>query len=188
MPSTPPPARILSRRKLLGTGGGAALSVCAGALAACGATAPNSGGQDIGADVEILNGALDIKHLAIASYGLLTPALSGRPLTLARQMLEHELSHARALTGLIVALHATPNQRRAHYGLHPPSGAPQALGALAAAENEALAFHVQALPSLSQPHRALLAAVAADDAMHLAVLQASRGRPPAPDAFVVGRA
>ncbi len=187
MPSTSSPARLLSRRRLLGLGGGAALGVCAGAVAACGATAPNRGVQDVGTDVEILNGALDIKHLAIATYGLLAPALSGRELMLAQQMLAHEVAHARALRERIVALHATPNQRRAHYGVRPPTGVSQALGALAEAENEALAFHVQALPRLTQAHRAVLAAVAADDAMHLAVLQASRGRPPAPDAFVVGR-
>lgn len=172
---------------LLGAGA-TALSVCAGALSACGTKTFDPGGQDVGTDVELLNGALDVKHLAVATYGLLTPVLSGRPLALARQMLEHELTHARALAGLIVSLRATPNQPRADYGLRRPSGALAALGALAAAENAALAFFVQALPRLSQPHRAVLVAVAADDAMHLAVLQASRGRPPAPDAFVIGRA
>lgn len=183
--SRTPSAPALSRRGLLAAG---AATLAAASLEGCGSSAtPGPSGHEPTDDVEIVNSALDIEHLAIASYGAALGHLAGGDVTLARRIREQERAHAGALAALVRELRATPNAPRASYALRPLWGRSDALAFLDDLENTAIAFYVDALPKLSAPFRHVMLGIVANEAEHLAVLRGALGLPAAPDAFVWGR-
>ena len=180
-----PPFPVLSRRRLLAGAG----VLVAGALPGCGSGSsgpPAPSGHEPTDDVEIANSALDIEHLAIASYAWAAPRLTGAAASLARRIEAQERAHAAALTALIGDLHGVPNAPLSNYPLRSLRGHADALGFLGDLENTAIAFYIDALPKLSQPFRHVMLGIVASEAEHLAMLRSSLGLAPAPQAFVWG--
>ena len=178
-------SRAVSRRSLLSTAGAGVLALAVGGCGGSTGAAPH--GYERTDDLEILNGALDVEHLAIAAYTAASSALSGELRRSAEVMLEQERAHAAALSGLVREMFGAPNAPRADYGLA-LRGERGALAFLVGVENTSLGYYVDALPKLSQPLRHVMASVLASDAEHLAVLAMARGMPAAGSAFVVGTA
>ena len=166
-------------------------------VAACGGGAQNAGSGDAAqnadtenADVEILNSALDLEHMAVAAYTAGTPLLRGERAEGGDQrFLAQEREHADALTQAIRSKRGEPNRPRSSYDF--PRLASQA-GVLRFAvdlENTAVAAYIDALPKLTDPDlRATAAAIVTNEAQHIAILLGAQGRPQVPDAFVKGQA
>lgn len=174
---------------IVGAAGGSAMF-----LAACGdsTTTPNvltGPDESDQADVEILNGALDLELLAVAGYKLAAGRLRGSFLDIGKKLLAQEQEHADGLAAAIEDAGGTPNRAKSSYDF--PELRTQA-GALRFAvdlENTAIAAYIDALPKLSQGDlRATAAGIITNEAEHVAVLLDALGRDPVPAAFVTGKA
>ena len=181
----------LSRRRFVAgaslVGGSAIL------LGACSDDTRNSGlvGPDESdqADIEILNGALDLEHMAVASYKAAAGALTGARLQIAQTFLEHEQAHADALSRAIEDAGGMPNEPKSAYDLPRLRSGAAALRFALELEDTAIAAYVDALPKLSQGElRSTFAAIVTTEAEHAAVLRDALGAEPVPSAFVHGRA
>jgi bacterioferritin (cytochrome b1) len=188
--SLAPGAASTSRRTLLRTSGaslGAAL-----ALAACGNKSHKLDVHKLppqarNADVEILNGALDVVHKAIAAYTAGIPLLSGRAHAAAKQFLSQELTHAGELAGLIKQAGGKPNKARASYDLGRPRSRTDVLELLHELERTEIAGYVAAVPNVSPGSvRAAVAAILGNDAQHVVVLRSILGLAPLAGAQVTG--
>lgn len=173
---------------LVGAGGSAVL------LAACGdrtttpsvLTGPDESDQ---ADVEILNGALDLELLAIAAYKTAAGRLRGSALEIAKKFLEQEQEHVDGLATAIKDAGGRPNRAKSSYDFPQLRTQTDALRFAVDVENTAIAAYIDALPKLSEADlRATVAAIVTNEAEHVAVLLDALGMNPVPGAFVTGKA
>ena len=174
---------------LVGAAGGSAMF-----LAACGdsATTPNAvTGPDESdqADVEILNGALDLELLAVAAYKAGAGRLQGRMLEIVKRFLEQEQAHADGLAAAITDAGGQPNRAKSSYDFPVMRSQTDVLRFAVDLENTAIAAYIDALPKLTKGDlRATAASIITNEAEHVAVLLEALGENPMPSAFVTGKA
>jgi bacterioferritin (cytochrome b1) len=182
-------APTLSRRRLLATAGASAVL-----LAGCGddtknpnvRTAPDESDT---ADVELLNTMLDLELETIAAYKTAAGGLRGGALQVAKGFLEQEQAHADALAKAIGDLNGVPNQPKSSYSFRTLRSQRDVMRFAVALEDTAIAAYIDVLPKLSPGAvRSTISAILTTEAEHLAVWRGELGDPPAPAAFVVGRA
>ncbi len=175
---------------MVGAVGGSAMF-----LAACGndgnatpdvLTGPDESDQ---ADVEILNGALDLELLAVAGYKAGAAQLRGSVLQIGKSFLEQEQEHADGLAAAIKDAGGRPNRAKSSYNDFPRMHTQTDVLRFAIdLENTAIAAYIDALPKLSQKDlRSTVAAIITNEAEHVAVLLHALGRNPVPAAFVTGK-
>ena len=184
----------LSRRRFFrmagvstGAGGAAAF------LAACGdgtttpavVTGPDESDQ---ADVEILNGVLDLELMAIAAYKTAAGRMRGSVLEIGKLLLAQEQEHADALVAAVEEAGGRPNRAKASYDFPRMRSQQDALRFALQLENTAIAAYIDALPKFSRGALRATAACSASLVMiDAAVLLDALGMEPAPEAFVTGR-
>ncbi|MDQ3849735.1 MAG: ferritin-like domain-containing protein [Actinomycetota bacterium] len=182
----------LSRRRFFRLSGVSVAGGSAVFLAACGDSSDGRRGGTKGgdaADVEILNSALDLELMAVAAYKAAAPVLKGSALDVAQKFLEHEQEHADGLTRAIKDMDGTPNRPKSAYDFPRVKSQRDALRFALDLENTAVAAYLDALPKLGSPKlRGTAAAIASNEAEHIAVLRGALGRPQVPSAFVTGKA
>jgi rubrerythrin len=183
-----------SRRRFFHMSGVSVAGGSAVFLAACGREDPTSraaAGPDESdqADVEILNGALDLELMAVAAYKAAAGQMRGSVLEIAKTFLAQEQEHADGLSAAIEDAGGTPNRAKSSYEFPELRSQDDALKFAVDLENTAIAAYIDALPKLTQGDlRATAAAIVTSEAEHVAVLLDALGRDPAPNAFVTGRA
>jgi bacterioferritin (cytochrome b1) len=186
-----------TRRAFLRLAGVTTLGGSAVFVAACGgggkaATGPATTATiNANADVDILNGAIDLENTAIAAYAAAAKLLTGQALALGKLFLTHEEAHADGLSKAVEQLGGTPNQPQADY--EPIVGnakTPTAMLKLALMlEKTAVAAYIDAIPKLTDPKlRQTMASIVTDEAEHITVLRTTLGLAPVPTAFVKGSA
>jgi len=183
-----------SRRAFLRTAGVGAAGGSSLLLTACGggsATSKKQAAEESvtlairASDVQILNGALDLEHMAIAAYTAGIPLLNGRARAGAVRFLGQELTHAAALAGAIKGSGGKPNPPRTSYDLGSPRGQAEVLATLDTIEGTLIDVYLDAIPKLSPGWlRADVASILANEGQHISILRAARGLPPAPSAFL----
>lgn len=184
----------LSRRRFFHMSGVSAAGGSAAFLAACGSDDPTSRvptGPDESdqADVEVLNGALDLELMAIAAYKEVAALLKGDALEIGKTFLAQEQEHADGLSAAIKDAGGTPNRAKSSYGFRTLRSQNDALRFAVELENTAIAAYIDALPKLTQGDlRATAAAIVTTEAEHVAVLLDALGRDPMAGAFVTGKA
>lgn len=186
----------LSRRRFFRASGATAIGGSAVLIAACGDD--QTGGAGIGggraraegseeADIEILNSALDLEHMAVAAYKAGASKLRGSVLDVAQQFLEQEQEHAQGLVAAIKDMGGTANRAKSSYDFPELSGEQAVLRFAMRIENTAVAAYIDALPKLSDAElRATAASIVTNEAEHIAVLRGALGLNRVPDAFVRG--
>jgi rubrerythrin len=166
---------------LLGVGAGGGASAF---IAACGG---DDGGGDEAGDLEILNGALDLEHAAVAAYTEGVALLEGNVLKLGRQLLEHERQHVDGLSSAITELGGKPNEARKSYPFPDLQSEGDVLRFAHDLEQTAVAGYLDAIPKLSSAAlRATAVQILTAEAEHISVLLDELGRPPVPSSFVKG--
>ena len=180
-------ADALSRRRFFAASGVACAGGSAAFLAACGGGSDKGKHGNPAADVDILNSAIDLENMAIAAYTAGAPLLKGEVLKLGREFLGQEKEHADALSTAVTNLGGSSNQPRPSYDFPQVRNQADVLRLATMIEDTAIAAYLDALPKLSSADlRATVAAIATNEAEHVAVLQGALGRPQVPAAFVVG--
>jgi len=181
--------RFFQRSGVIVGGGGSAMF-----LAACAdnTTTPNvltGPDESDQADVEILNGALDLELMAVAAYKAGAARLRGSALAIGKKFLEQEQEHADGLAAAIRDVGGKPNRAKTSYDDFPALRTQTDVLRFAVdLENTAIAAYIDALPKLTQRDlRATAAAIITNEAEHLAVLLDALGMDPVPDALVTGR-
>jgi rubrerythrin len=150
-------------------------------------SAPDRPGTDVN-DVEVLNSALDLEHLAVAAYTASFDVLRGANLRAARTFRDQERQHVVRLTAAIKEIGGRPNAARRSYDFPRLRDEDQVLLFASQLEDTAIAAYIDALPRLNDGDlRATGAAIVANEAQHLAVLNQARGLRAAPKAFVTGQ-
>jgi rubrerythrin len=183
-----------SRRRFFHMSGVSVAGGSAVFLAACGredptSRAPTGPDESDQADVEILNGALDLELMAVAAYKVAAGQMRGSVLEVGKTFLAQEQEHADGLSAAIKDAGGTPNRAKSTYGFPELRSQDDALKFAVDLENTAIAAYIDALPKLTQGDlRATAAAIVTSEAEHVAVLLDALGRDPMPDAFVTGRA
>lgn len=181
-----------TRRKLLQgagitwVGGSAALLAACGNRDAVGADVGGEGGRPT--DVDLLNGALDLEHMAVAAYSAGARQLEGDALEILRTFSGHEREHVDGLTAAIRGMGGVPNRARAEYPEVVLEKDEEVLRLAVTLEETAVAAFIDLLPRLSTgPLRATLSSIIACEAEHLSALRLRLGLEPVPDAFVTGK-
>lgn len=186
-----------SRRSLFRGAGVVVAGSSATFLAACGGENSQKSGFGGGAenadtnasDVEILNSALDLEHMAVAAYTAGAKLLKGDALKAGKRFLGQEREHADALTQAIKTMKGKPNRPRVSYDLPKLGSQTDVLRFATDLENTAVAAYIDALPKLTNPDlRATAAAILTNEAEHIAVLLGAQGKGQVPTAFVKGKA
>jgi len=186
----------LSRRRFFA---GSGVSIAGGSamfLAACGddgadtgRVVPTTPKEAEAADVEILNGALDLELMAVAAYKAGAAKLRGDVLQIGKLFIEQEQEHADALTSAIKDAGGTPNRAKSSYDFPELRSQRDALRFAVEVENTAVAAYIDALPKLTKTDlRGTASAIVTNEAEHLSVLRGALGLAPAPQAFVTGEA
>lgn len=181
-----------SRRRFFRISGVTAAGASAAFLAACSDDTKNP--VQIGpdesdqADVEILNGVLDLEFQAIAAYKAGAAKLGGERLALVKVVLEQEQEHADGLAGVIKELDGSPNRAKSDYDFPQLRTEADVLRFALDLENTAIAAYIDALPKFSEKDlRATAASIITSEAEHVSLLLDSLGREPVPEAFVTGK-
>jgi len=183
----------LSRRRFFHMAG---VSVAGGSaifLAACGdsakplvQTGPDESDQ---ADVEILNGALDLELMAVAAYKTAAGQMRGSLLQVGKLFLAQEQEHADGLSAAIKDAGGKPNRGKSSYDFPELRSQTDAVKFAVDLESTAIAAYIDALPKISKGDlRATAASIITAEAEHLAVLLDALGQNPTPSAFVTGKA
>ena len=173
---------------LAGAAGGSAI------LAGCGdsPTTPNavtSPDESDQADVEILNGVLDLELMSVAAYKVGAGRLQGRMLEVVKRFLEQEQAHADGLAAAITDAGGQPNRAKSSYDFPAMGSQTDVLRFAVDVENTAIAAYIDALPKLTRGDlRATAASIITNEAEHVAMLLEALGEDPAPTAFVTGKA
>jgi Ferritin-like domain len=187
---------VNTRRAFVRTAGAGAAGGAAIWLGACGATGskhhqPRARGPTPiidGADIGILNRALDLEHVAIAAYTAGTPLLAGSAMAAAQQFLGQELSHAAELSALIELAEGKAHTPSSSYDLGHPRNATEVLDLLHTLESAMITFYIDAIPKLSSGSvRATMASILASEAQHVSLVRVALGNTPVPGPFVSGR-
>jgi rubrerythrin len=185
---------LSSRRRFFHMAGVSVAGGSAVFLAACGREDPTSRpptGPDESdqADVEILNGALDLELMAVAAYKVAAGQMKGAVLEVGKTFLAQEQEHADGLSAAIEDAGGTPNRAKSSYDFPELRSQNDALRFAVDLENTAIAAYIDALPKLTQGDlRATAAAIVTSEAEHVSVLLDALGRDPVPGAFVTGKA
>ncbi|MDQ3722824.1 MAG: ferritin-like domain-containing protein [Actinomycetota bacterium] len=182
-----------SRRRFFRMSGVSVAGTSAVFLAACSDDTKNpvKNGPDESdmADVEILNGALDLELMAVAAYKAGAGKLTGDMLAMVKSFLEQEQEHADGLAAAIEDADGTPNRAKESYDFPVLRSQTDVLRFAVDLENTAIAAYIDALPKLSQGDlRATAASIITNEAEHVSILLDALGREPVPAAFVTGRA
>jgi rubrerythrin len=180
-----------SRRRFFRTSGVSLVGGSAMSLAGCTddtknptKTGPTEANQ---ADVELLNGLLDLELRAVAGYIAGAAHLKGSALQTAKLFLEQEQAHADALASAIKDADGTPNRAKSSYDVPRLRTQGDALRFMIDLEQTAIASYIDALPKFSDASlRATAASIITAEAEHAAVLAEALGRDPVPAAFVTG--
>lgn len=183
----------LSRRRLFHMSGvGAGAGGAATLLAACGddttsvVTGPDESDQ---ADVEILNGALDLELQSVEAYKLAAGRMRGSVLAIGKAFLAQEQEHADALASAIEDAGGRPNRAKSSYDFPQMRTQEAAVKVVLALEHDAIASYIDALPKFSQGElRATAASILTNEAEHIAVLLDAIGIDPLTGPFVTGSA
>jgi rubrerythrin len=182
----------LSRRRFFARSGVLVAGSSATFLAACGddtKLGPVGPDESDAADVEILNGALDLELMAVAAYRAGIALLAGEVREVAKRFLDQEREHAAGLASAIKHAGGTPNRAKASYDFPRLRTQADVLRFAVDIENTAIAAYIDALPKLGKGDlRATAAAILANEAEHIAVLLGALGMQQVPAAFVVGKA
>jgi len=183
----------LSRRRFFASSGislaaGSAVFIAAcsddGATPATVATLPK---ESEAADVEILNGALDLELMAVAAYKAAAGKMTGDVLQIAKLFVAQEQEHADALASAIKDSGGTPNEPKSSYDFPELRSQRDALRFAVELENTAIAAYIDALPKLTATAlRGTASAIVTNEAEHVSVLLGALGLPPVPSAFVTG--
>jgi rubrerythrin len=153
-------------------------------IAACGGDGGEGGPEG---DLEILNGALELEHGAVAAYTEGASLLEGEAARLGRRLLEHEQAHVEGLSAAITELGGKPSKARKSYPFPDFKNQADVLKFAHDLEQTAVAMYLDAIPKLSSGGlRASTAQIATNEAEHIAVLLGVLGRPQTPNAFVKG--
>ena len=181
-----------SRRRFFRMSGVSVAGASAVFLAACSDDTKNpvKTGPDESdmADVEILNGALDLELMAVAAYKAGAGRMRGSVLAIAKGFLEQEQAHADGLAAVIKDADGVPNRAKSSYDFPVLRSQADALRFAVDLENTAIAAYIDALPKLSQKDLcATAASIITCEAEHLSVLLDALGRDPVPAAFVTGQ-
>lgn len=182
----------LSRRRFLQTSGAGLAGGSAVVLSACSdknkkTGVDNGAAEQDQADVEILNGALDLELMAVAAYKAGAGLLKGDLLQVIKGFLEQEQEHADALASAIRDADGTPNRAKSSYDFPDLRSERDVLMFAVKLENTAVAAYIDALPKLTKGDlRGTTAAILTSEAEHIAVLRDALGLEPVPDAFVTG--
>ena len=181
-----------SRRRFFRTSGVSVAGASAVFLAACSDDTKNpvKAGDDESdqADVEILNGALDLEFMAVAAYKAGAARLMGDRLAIVKLFLEQEQEHADGLAGAIKDADGQPNRAKRDYDFPVLGTEADVLRFAVDIENTAIAAYIDALPKLSKKDlRSTVASIVTNQAEHVSVLLDALGREPVPAAFVTGR-
>ena len=140
------------------------------------------------ADVEILNGALDLEFMAVAAYKAGAARLTGDRLAIVKLFLEQEQEHADGLAAAIEDADGQPNRAKSDYDFPVLGTEADVLRFAVDIENTAIAAYIDALPKLSKKDlRSTAASILTNQAEHVSVLLDALGREPVPAAFVTGR-
>jgi Ferritin-like domain len=185
-----PGAGACSRRALIGRSG----FVAAGAgvaLAGCGRSSRphvhKIPARARAADVDVLNGLLDLELRAVAAYTAGIPLLTSHVQTAAKQFLTQELTHVNELRGLIRQAKGFANKPKPSYDFGRPSGHHDVVDLLHSVEQAQISAYLEAVPVVAPgPVRAALAAILANDAQHVVVIRRALRVEPIPSAFVTG--
>lgn len=181
--------RFFHRAGITVAAGGATLSLAACTDDATTTPVPTGPDESDQADVEILNGVLDLELMAVAAYKAGAGRLRGSLLESAKTLLEQEQAHADGLTAAIKDAGGRPNRAKSSYDFPQLRTQRDVLRFAVDLENTAVAAYLDALPKLTTPElRGTAAAVLTSEAEHLALLRAALGLEPAPSAFVTGEA
>ena len=141
------------------------------------------------ADVEILNGVLDLELLTVAAYKVGAGRLRGDRLSIVKGFLEQEQAHVDGLGGTIKDLDGTPNRAKSTYDFPVLRSEADVLRFAIDLENTAIAAYIDALPKFSDKDlRSMAGSIITNEAEHSSVLLQALGREPVPDAFVTGGA
>jgi rubrerythrin len=182
----------LSRRRFFHMAGVSVAGGSAMFLAACGdATKPlveTGADESDQADVEILNGALDLELMAVAAYKAGAGQLRGSLLQVGKLFLSQEQEHADGLSAAIKDAGGKPNRAKSAYDFPELRSQLDVLKFAVDLENTAIAAYIDALPKLSKGDlRSTAASIITNEAEHVSVLLDALGRNPAPSAFVTGK-
>lgn len=189
-----PRRRFLQHAGLTLAGGSAVfLAACGGdsASSATEAGGGNTGGQSEGNpdDTELLNNALQLEQMAVAGYAAAVAALTDPDAReLATTFRRQEQEHLDAITAAVKQLKGTPVKPPSDFGF-PELGSLQDVVTFALdLENTAISAYIDAIPKFTDPKlRATSAAITANEAEHVALLNTAVGKPPFPSAFVMGK-
>jgi len=184
----------VSRRRFFA---GSGLTFAAGSAmfaAACG-DGQDTGGvatsreEDDAADVEILNGALDLELMSVAAYKAAAARLRGEVLQIGKLLVEQEQEHADALVSAVEDAGGTPNRAKSSYDFPELRSQRDALRFVLELENTAVAAYIDALPRITKSDlRGTASAIVTNEAQHISVLRGALGLPQVPHAFVNGEA
>lgn len=178
--------RLLHRSGVLAGGSAMVLGACGDSTTPNVVTGPDESDE---ADVEILNGLLDLELRAVAGYKAAAGRMRGRVLDIGKRFLEQEQEHADGLATAITDAGGKPNRAKSAYDFPGMRTQTAALRFAVDLENTAIAAYIDALPKLTQGDlRATAAAIITNEAEHVAVLLDALGMDPAPSAFVTGEA
>jgi rubrerythrin len=183
----------LSRRRFFRRSGVSVAGGSAAFLAGCGddtknpvQTGPDESDQ---ADVEILNGVLDLELMSVAAYKVGAGRLQGRMLEVVKRFLEQEQAHADGLATAITDAGGQPNRAKSSCDFPAMGSQTDVLRFAVDVENTAIAAYIDALPKLTRGDlRATAASIITNEAEHVAMLLEALGEDPAPTAFVTGKA
>jgi rubrerythrin len=194
----------VDRRRFLNLAGMGAATGAAAVLAGCGneenkGEGPIAGEKPQGSgagsiesdvnDLNVLNGALDLEHEAVAAYSQALKVLRGANLRYARTILDQERAHVAALQRTLRRMGVRPNEARSDYNFPRLTSEDAVLRFATQLENKVISNYVDAVPRLDKPElRAAVASILADDAEHLAVINGQLKERSAPSAFVTGEA
>jgi rubrerythrin len=149
-------------------------------------SSPERPGTEVN-DVVVLNSALDLEHQAVAVYTAALDVLRGANLRAARAFRDHERQHVVRLTAAIKEIGGKPNAAPGRFNFPSLKTEQDVLRFASRLENTAIAAYIDAAPRLNDPDlRRTAAAILANEAEHLAVLNQSLGGRAAPSAFVTG--
>jgi rubrerythrin len=182
-------ARLLtdphSRRRFFTVVGVSVAGGSAAFIAACGGDGEDDGGPE--GDLDILNGALELEHGAVAAYTEGASLLEGETARLGRRLLQHEQAHVEGLSAAITELGGKPRRAKKSYPFPNFRDQDDVLRFAYDLEQTAVAAYMDAIPKLSSGAlRATAVQLATNEAEHIAVLLGVLGRPQTPDAFVKG--
>ncbi len=184
-----------SRRVLLSGAGATLVGAGALALAGCGRKAAigpasvKTARQPVQqADLDILDGLLELERETVAAYTASIPLLTHPDARTAKQFLNEELEHAGELLSLIKAAGGGKGPaRKPSYDLGHPTDDRGVLALLHGLERAQIVAYLDAIPRLSPGAvRAAAASILANDAQHVAIIRATLGLTAAPSPFVTG--